>query len=196
MLVLVLNASEDDRLIGKTEGLRYHRHNHGYLRCCTIDAQLFLHVYTFIYIREEHLVGSLIQDACNTQYEDGPRIAEHGTQQLRVESPAETGIFRDKTYRQHHRTHQVDIEGIAHIIAVYYHKIDDVEQDADSDIQQLQGSKLQGFLLLTQMRKGNAQEGINGNGNSHHTHIFRMFAIAHQLTDRCQQCQYQYSKEQ
>ena len=135
MLSLVLDACKDNRLVGKAERLRNHCHNHRNLRTGTIDAQLRLHVYTFIYIREEHLVCCLVEDACHTQYEDRPRIVEHGTQQLRIEFPAETGILRNQTSGKHHRTDEVDIEHIAHILAVHPIEIEEVQQDGDHDVQ-------------------------------------------------------------
>ena len=45
-------------------------------------------------------------------------------------------------------------------------------------------AELDGLALLTQVGKGDAQEGINSYRDSHHTNIVRMVAIAHQLTDR------------
>ena len=38
VLVLVLDTGKDDGLVGKAERLRNHRHNHGYLRRCSVDA--------------------------------------------------------------------------------------------------------------------------------------------------------------
>ena len=155
-----------------------------------------MHVATRIDVGEEHLVGGLIEDACNTKDEDGPRIAEHVLQQLTVQLPAEGGILRYEAQGEHDGTYQVDIEGITHVVTVHHGEVDDVQQDAHDNVQQFQQGKLEGFLLLAQVGKGNAQEGIDSHRNSHHTNIRRMLAVAHQRADRLQEAEHRHGKKQ
>ena len=184
MLVLVLDTCEHNGLVGKAEGLGDHRHNHRNLRAGTIDTQLLMHITTMIDVGEQHLIRRLVQDTCDAQYEDGPRIAEHGAQELCIEFPAETRIFRDHANGEHHGAHQIDVEGVSHILAVHPIEIDEVQENAHADIQQFQGRKLQRFLLLTKVSEGNAQESIDGYRNSHHSDIIRMVLVTHQPADR------------
>ena len=135
MLVLVLDASKDDGLVGKAEGLRNHSHNHGYLRAGTVDAQLLAHVAALVEVGEEHLVGRLVQDSGNAQYQDRPGVAEHGAQQFHVELPAESRVFRNQADGKHGSTRQVDIEHIAHVLAVHVVEINEVQHDAYHDVQ-------------------------------------------------------------
>ena len=73
-IVLVLRLSEYKRFVGIAESLGYHCHYHGYLRCCTIYSELLVCVFTFIYIREKDFVGSLVEDASDTQNQYWPTV--------------------------------------------------------------------------------------------------------------------------
>ena len=191
MLVLVLHACKHDGLVGIAESLRDHGHDHGYLRGRSVDAELFLCVGTFIYMGEQHLVGSLVQYACDAENQDGPCVAQHAAQQLAVEHVAEARELLEHAEGERGRAGQVDVEGIAHVSAVEQGKVDYVERYAHEDVQQLECGKLQCFLLLPQIGEGNAQEGVDGHGDGHHPHVVRMVGIAHEPAQRTDEQQHQ-----
>ena len=72
VLVFILDSCKDDRLVGEAERLCNHRHNHGNLRASTIDAQLRMHIAALVDVREQHLVGRLVQDTGNAQHQNRP----------------------------------------------------------------------------------------------------------------------------
>ena len=71
-VVLVLRLAEHERFVGIAERLGYHSHNHGYLRCGAIYAQLGVSVAAFVDVGEENLVGSLVENACDAQHQYRP----------------------------------------------------------------------------------------------------------------------------
>ena len=54
---------------------------------------------------------------------------------------------------------------------------EEVQTDIDDDVDQLQRSEFHRFVLITQIDKGNAGQGVNGHDDSHDAHIFRMGGI-------------------
>ena len=88
-IVLVFRLIEDDGLVGITERLREHCHNHGNLGCGSVDAKL---AYTFGTRDEEgvdDLVHGLVEDAGNAEDEHGITIFEHAAEELTVPYVAE-----------------------------------------------------------------------------------------------------------
>ena len=70
--VAVPGAGEDYRLIGETEGLGYHGHNHGYLHTRAILAQLGFSVGLVTNERVYYLVSRLVQYARYAEHEQRP----------------------------------------------------------------------------------------------------------------------------
>ena len=84
--VLVLSLAEHERLIRIAESLGDHGHYHGNLHASTVDAQFGLGRFRVaVHQREDDFVGRLVQDACNTENQDGPTVAQHTFHQPGVE---------------------------------------------------------------------------------------------------------------
>ena len=64
-IVFVFRLAKHERFVGITKGLGYHGHNHSYLTCRSVDAQLHVRIVSFIDIGEQYLVGRLVKYACN-----------------------------------------------------------------------------------------------------------------------------------
>ena len=68
-----------------------HRHNHGYFGARTVDTKFYMPLVGRLDERVEYLVGGLVEDAGDTEYEDGPCVGEHALEQRSVELPSEAG---------------------------------------------------------------------------------------------------------
>ena len=80
-------------------------------------------------------------------------------------------------------------------MAVEQDVIDNIQRDVDGNVQQLQGSKLDGFLLLTQIDKRNGTHSIDGYCQRHSRHVGRVVAISQEVTDRHNEQQDQYREQ-
>ena len=65
--------------------------------------------------RQQYLSGHLVQYACNTQYQQRPRVAKHLLALLTVELPFKAHQLADEAERYNSGTQQVDGKGIADV---------------------------------------------------------------------------------
>ena len=201
-VVLVLRLAKHERLVGIAERLGYHRHDHRYLAGGTVDAELGMGVALLIDVGEENLVGGLVQDAGDAEYEDWPTVAQHlphenlglcprslfateALSQLLIEEEGDGG-----------GADEVDIERIAHVVAVHDDVIDEVEGNVESDEEQLEGGKLQRAFLVSEIGEGDALEGVYRHGDEHRPHIRRMVGVAHRLAQGRDEEEHQGDEEQ
>ena len=180
VLVFVFHSGEHDGLVGVAERLGDHGHDHGNLRRGAVDAQLSVHVFTFIYIGEQHLVGRLVEYAGHAEHQYGPAVAQHPSQHGRVQCVAESRELLDQQHACRGRADQVDVEREAHLLALVDGEVGDVEGYAEDDVEQFECGKLDGFLLLSEVGEGYAQKGVDGHRDCHHPHIVGMVGVAHE----------------
>ena len=202
-IVLVFRLAKDERFVGITEGLRYHGHYHGYLTCRSVDAQLRVRITSFIYIREQYLVGRLVKYACNAQYQYGPAIRKHTFKQGLIENVGETAQLFIETKGDASRTNEVDVEGVtctyvwrinkAHPLMSAFVKgwqqqiVNQIERNVAANEKQFEGGKLDGALLIAKVGKGNALECVDGYRRCHNPNVRWMVGIAHCLRDGMQE---------
>ena len=62
--------------------------------------------------------------------------------------------------------------------------VNQVERNVQSDEEQLEGSKLQRALLVSEISEWDALESINGHGNEHRPDVSRMVGVAHRIAQR------------
>ena len=132
---------------------------------------------------EDDLIGHLVQNACNTQNQDGPRVAEHRREQLAVELPLNAEKVGQEEQRDEACTDQVDEEHVEHRRLAQHHEIEEVQRNVHRD-EQLQRGKADGALLIAQIAEGDGLQGIEGHDDSHHQQVFVMVLIAERLADR------------
>ena len=203
-IVLFLLLSEDERLVGVAEGLRNHCHYHGDFCAGTVDAELHFALFSAQDTRQNHFVGSLVEDAGDAEHEDGPGVGQHPAQEARVKHVAKAGQFFAEEQRDERRAEEVDEKSIAdsdgrivekcdEIVDFRHfvepgksHKEQQIERDVQHDEEQFERSKLDGFPAIAQEGKRNALKGINCHADSHRRNVFRMRSIVHELRNRVQ----------
>ena len=116
----------------------------------------------------------MVQDACDTQYQDGPRVAKHCAQQLAVELPIDFEQIRHEEQRDESCTEQIDEEHVKDGRLAQQHEVNQVQGDVQGDEQQLQRGKTDGPFLESQIAEGNGLQGIKGHNDSHHQQIVGM----------------------
>ena len=213
-VILVGLLAEHKGFVGVAEGLRYHRHNHGNLHCRAVDAELHLSFFARHEVAEEHLVGRLVEDAGDAEYQYRPGVGEHAAQQPRVEAVAEACQFAAEEEGDQHRAEQVDAEGVAHAdggVVEFCHNLsrggqgvergqqqeeDEVEADVEHDEKQFQRGKLYGFLLIAQIGEGYALESVDCHAHGHHAEVFRVVGIAQRGGYLRQQSEHGCNKQQ
>ena len=72
LAVLVFCLGKNNWLIGITEGLCYHCHNHGNLDTCAINSKFGLSCVTVVDKRINDFISCLIENACNAKHENRP----------------------------------------------------------------------------------------------------------------------------
>ena len=174
-VVLILRLAEYEWLVSIAESLGNHRHNHRNLAGCSVDSELRMSIALLIDVREENLVGCLVQNTGNTEHEDWPAVAHH--------LPDE------------HLTFAPDVESITHIVTIHDDVVNQVERNVQTDEEQLEGSKLQWALLVSEVSERNALEGINSHGYEHGPYISRMVGVAHRIAQRRDEEEYQGDEE-
>ena len=197
-VVLVLRLAEHERFVGIAERLGYHSHNHGYLRCGAINAELGVSVAAFVDVGEENLVGSLVENAGYAEYEYRPRVGEHAAQQCLVKLVFDAHQLLPEEERERCRAEKVDIEGIAsangrvvylcdesrRAVAFVYGRQHEEEHQIEryrhEDVQKLQGSELDRAFLVSQIGEWYALEGIYRHRDSHHPDVRRVVGVAHE----------------
>ena len=188
-VVLIFRLAEDERFVGIAERLGYHGHNHGYLACGAVDAELGVGIGGGVYLGEENLVGSLVEYAGDTEHEDGPAVAHHAAEEGLVEAVFLAEELFPEEEGERSGAEQIDVEGIAgtHRGTVYggdearaASAVADIGQDEEEhevegyrheDVEQLEGGELHGALLVAQIGEGDALEGVYSHGDGHHPHV-------------------------
>src|SRR3712207_8683278 len=107
LIVFLPAFAEYKRLVRKTESLRKHGHNHGYLAGGSIDAELD-GCFGFIGIdeRKDNLVRHLIEDTCNAQYEYRERITQHPLHQRTIYAITEVAEFGNQPQHDDERSEE------------------------------------------------------------------------------------------
>ena len=178
-LVGILRLRKDDGLVGIAECLGNHCHNHRYLHARAVVAQQHVGLCLVgIDQREDNLIGHLVQNTCNTQYQDGPRVAEHLLQQCTIELPLNLEQVRNEEQRDETRTQQVDEEDVEHRRLAQHDEVEHVQSDVQHDEQHLQRCKADGALLETQEAERDSLQGVEGYHHAHHQQELRVFAIS------------------
>ena len=159
LVVAVGALAEHNRLVGITERLRYHGHNHGNLHHSAINAQLLLGIGSMIHKWEDDFVGGLIEYAGNAQQHHRPRVSQHLAQQFAIEIPLHRPQLGVEGKGDERGANEVDEECIA-LIRREAGERHDVEHDVEHDERQLERCKLHGIALISQIGKRNGLEGI------------------------------------
>ena len=151
---------------------------------------------------QQYLPGHLVQYACNTQHQQGPRVAKHLFALLAIELPFKAHQLADEAERYNSGTQQVDGKGITDVYLplgvdlrhepVSHH----VKRNAHEDKQQLERCKLNGAMLVAQIGKGDGLEGILSHGYKHHTYVPLVVGIVEHTGDGVDKQQYQCSKRE
>ena len=189
-VVLILCLAEYEWLVSIAESLGYHRHDHRNLAGCSIDSELCMSIALLIDVREEDLIGSLIQNTGNTEHEDRPTVFHHLSDKHFALAPGtflshESFLqFLVETEGDGCGANQVDVESITHIVTIHDNVVNQVECNVQSDEEQLEGSKLQRALLVSEVSERDALESINSHGNEHGPYISWMVGIAHRIAQR------------
>ena len=178
-LVGILRLGKDDGLVGVAEGLRYHCHNHRHLRAAAVHAQLDVGLCLVgVDLREDDLVGHLIQDAHHAQQEYGPRVGDHAAQQAAVHMPVYPQQVGNEEEGDEPRAEQVDEEDVEHGRLAEEDEEDHVERDAEHDEQQLERGEPYGAVLEAQVAEGQCLQGIQGDHRGHDEQVFGMRGVA------------------
>ena len=199
-LVVAAVAGEDKGFVGIAESLGNHGHNHGNLHPCAIDSQLYLAFLAGHDVLEDNLVGRLVEDAGNAEYQDGPCIGEHAAEQGEVNLPAQAEDFAPESQRDDSRAEEVDIEDMPYGGRPSgYHvrqdeEEDEVQRDVECDESGFQYGKPHGAFLIPEISEWDGLEGIECHHACHGHHIFGMCGIAHGSADG-RQCQPHDGKE-
>ena len=189
-----------------------HGHYHGNLHASTVDAQFGLGRFRgAVHQREDDFVGRLVQDARDTENQDGPTVAQHTFHQPGVEPIFESCQFGNEEEGDERCTDKVQDEGIsrsdrrvincahpcvADVQCRKHDEIKDVQRDVEHDEQHLQREKLDRTVLVAQPGKGNGLKGIQGYRDRHDSHIFRMVCVAYAGSYRMEESQYEQGKQQ
>ena len=126
----------------------------------------------------------LVQNTGNTEHEDWPAVAQHLPDEHLTFAPGaflahESFLqFLVETEGDGGGTNQVDVESITHIVTIHDDVVNQVERNVQTDEEQLEGSKLQWALLVSEVSERNALEGINSHGYEHGPYISRMVGVA------------------
>ena len=202
-IVFVFRLAKHKWFVGITKGLRYHGHNHSYLTCCSVNAQLHVCIISFIYIREQYLIGCLVKYACYAQYQDGPAIRKHTFEQGFIKNVGETAQLFIETEGDASRTNEVDVEGVTCTNAWRINKVhplmssfvkgwqqqivNQIERNIAANEEQFEGGKLDGTFLITKISKRYALKCIDGYRRGHHPNVRGMVGITHCLGDGMQE---------
>ena len=201
-VVLILRLAEYKRFVSIAESLGYHCHDHRNLAGCSVDSELRMSIALLIDVREENLVGCLVQNTGNTKHEDRPAVAKHFFDEHLSLSPR--GVRTRKTFLQflieedsHGRgADDVDVKSIFHITSTHEAEVSDVHRHIADDEEHLQGCKLQWALLVSQIGKWYALEGIDSHGDKHGPDVCRMVGVSHGTAQWMQEDEYQGHEEQ
>ena len=99
-----------------------------------------------------------------------------------------------EAHHYHGGAHQVDVEDHAHIerelVVVQpegvepqsrqHDEVGEIEDNVEDDVDQLQAGKLDGALLVAQVGKRDALEGVDGDTHKHHRHPVGMVRVFHE----------------
>ena len=189
-VVLILRLAEYEWLVSIAESLGNHCHDHRNLAGCSIDSELRMSIALLIDVREENLIGSLVQNTGNTEHEDRPAVAQHLPDEHFALAPGtflahESFLqFFIETEGDGGGTNQVDVESITHIVTIHDDVVNYIERNVQTDEEQLEGSKLQRALLVSEISERNALESINSHGYEHGPYVSRMVGVAHRIAQR------------
>ena len=196
-VVLVLGFAEHERLVGVAEGLCYHRHNHRYLACRAVNAELGMGVGSLVDVRENDFICRLVEYSGDSEHQYWPAVAEHSLKQRTVEDILEARKFLPEKERYRAGAEQVDVERIANtyrrVVYLAYealaaaafiqrgeqHEEHQVEADVHYDEQHLERGELYRALLVAQIRERNGLERVERYGQGHRPDVGRMVGIAH-----------------
>ena len=191
--LLALPSGKHKGLISIAESLGDHCHNHGDFDAGAVDAELFVHVGAGIEEGEEDFVEHLVEDAHDTEDEQGPGVAEHALKQLKIED-GESEILEFAPEAEGHQggAQEVDIEDVADVVllvvplhegevlALGGHEEDEkVEPDVEDDKGEFECGEFPGFVFETQACEEDGLEGVERHDDSHDGDVLGVGLIAH-----------------
>lgn len=162
--------------------------------------------------RIDNLIYRLIQNAYQPENQYRERIDKHPLQQLFINPVSETAKFGNQAKELQTGCYQIGNEDIPHQIGRVIEPIDpsgkvfmqprtqqqeeQVQNNVGNDGDKLNGNKLNGPLLETQISKRNAQKSIECHHYNHHSDEIGMIAIFQKIRDRLEKRQAENSKYQ
>ena len=191
LVVFVACLAKDERLIGISESLCNHRHDHGDLACGTEDTELCVCIAALVDVGEEDVACRLVQYSGNAQDKNRPGIRQHFLRQRHIKQlPARKETFfqfSPEAEGDGSRADKVDVECVTHLMSAENKIVDKVQDDVQSDEQQLECRKLYRTLLVPEVGKRNALEGVNRHRNRHYPYIRGVRRVAHETADGLQE---------
>jgi len=190
-----------------------HGHYHGNLGGGPINAELHQSLLPVgKEKRIDNLVYRLIQNAYQPENQYRERIDKHPLQQLFINPVSETAKFGNQAKELQTGCYQIGNEDIPHQIGRVIEPIDpsgkvfmqprtqqqeeQVQNNVGNDGDKLNGNKLNGPLLETQISKRNAQKSIECHHYNHHSDEIGMIAIFQKMRDRLEKRQAENGKYQ
>ena len=191
--LLALPSGKHKGLISVAEGLGDHCHNHGDFDAGAVDAELFVHVGAGIEEGEEDFVEHLVEDAHDTEDEQGPGVLKHALQQLEIEN-RESEIFEFAPEAEGHQggAEEVDIEDVADVVLLVvplhegevlalggHEEDEEVEPDVEDDKGEFECGEFPGFVFETQACEEDGLEGVERHDDGHDGDVLGVGLIAH-----------------
>lgn len=178
VLVAIFGFGKNDGLVGVAESLRYHGHNHGYLRATAVDAQLHIGLgLVGIDKREYDFVGHLIQNSRNAQYQYGPRVGKHPPQKCPVEIPVNPNQVGDEEQGDKPGAGQIDGKDVEDTRLAEHDEVKQIEPDIEGYKQEFERGETDGTLLEPQIAERQGLQGIHGHNDRHYPEVFGMPGI-------------------
>ena len=182
--IAVFRLRKHDGFVSVAEGLSNHCHYHRYLHAGSVNAKLnsgFIgRMSTRIGVcpREDYLVECLIEDACNTEYEDWPRVGQHATQKGEIDFPMDMKKLRNEEEGDERRADKVEHEDVIDVVLAHRYEVEYVESDVQDDEEEFQSGKLNCLLTETKERERYGLDGIDGYANCHNLHVFGVGSLS------------------
>ena len=143
----------------------------------------------WINLREENLIGNLVEDSHHTQNEYRPRVREHPSKQFPVEMPVYLEQIWDEEEGNETCAKQVNEEDIEDTCLAKKDKENKVERNVEEDEEHLQRHETDGTMLETKEAERQSLQGIQGHYGGHHQQVIWMLSVSKVVRNGCDEAE-------
>ena len=119
----------------------------------------------------------MVHDSGDAEHQERQGVTQHIAKDGEVIPSALRQGHGQQACRLDKGSEDITEEDIIHIVFAQEDQEEDIKADIEQDEEQFERSKSDRAFLITQISKGNARKGINGNGSKHHLDKLRMIGI-------------------